>query len=730
MTEKLFQRKLTRLASVQLCSSRFVRHFLEEKLAKECSHIKLLGLVEFHAYDETPLRTTVGDSHKMIAQVRASTAKPSIPSQLQLLHRLGTCMKQTGIVCKVLQDQQWFGMVLQKGSSFLKVVGEQVSPLQVLEHTTAETMAKALLLQSNSSRFSDAFEFKSLLTASDKAGYNMKGEKEFVRCRAGWSHLPLHCEIHDNSHVFSATVEPLCTDQITGILNTALSLRHSGSISAFRRALREEIQETLVIKQGSCNQEACLHRQRTLQVFTAGSSKTLSQLMLLSLLPNGDWRKSDVVEHYVDHAMPHDAYPAIASTMAAGLLVALVARKPGVWCRHRWTGCQVALEELGLLTAVHNLLPRAYKRFLCHLKVPKSLPVAASSSEHTLSTNQPHNMPMSLMGMLDHEAAGLDDATTHSAGLEPNKSNESGSTTMDWAAENESQRKKASQWLQKDPFPYLCLLAICIKPLQDLMHKQFQVCGDRWNQEQDALAAQKLLSGDVVGVLARQYQVTIAAAGVLESEFMQNLKNAFSNYDLWQCIPEANRDISMSHLAFAMLSRAGAMIESRVVHVHKTFPVKLFTLLLDPHKATELASTKPCLLDNFSAAVLEKYTGLESQECQQVLLLHASLAWTTTARVESLHSTIRRQLVLRSVQTHPLPLEVLSAEYLLQQMRTSSAEVQKFCSNALATTKVVAKVWHLMHLLHFSSGHSNKWGMLLFDVVRSFRQIVILGIWI
>eukprot|EP00971_Amphidinium_carterae_P190590 3782324-Amphidinium_carterae.2 len=671
--EKTLHSKVIRLASAQLCCSRVMRHILEERMAAACPHIELLGCVEFHGYDETPMRSTVMDKKHVPDMVGPGVHDDSDhASQVALLERLAGSLKQQAVVCKILQDQQWFGFVMKRGDSYIKIVGEQATPLQVLEQNTAETISQALLQQSNSGKRCSSYKFKTLLTASDKASSNLKAEKEMVKVRGlGWSHLSFDCEIHDNSRVFNASLEPVFGEHISGIINTALSLRHSGMLASFRAALREEIKTTLVIKRGCCSPDAQRYKNLVLDVFTPGSGKSISQLMLLSVLPNGDWRDGNVVEHYVDHDVSVEAYASIASTMEAGLMLVLTSRKPTVWCRHRWTGCQVAVSELGLLTAVHNLLPRAFNKVFA----------AGKSGNTSLFASDPSERPPPfvagsstdfVVASGDNLASGADCAEASgeaSASAIGEGASSSSTAPTSWAAENDAQRRKGREWLQSQPLPHLSAIAICVAPLQSLMYKQFEVAGKAWDEKQNIEALRKMEAGGCESFLARDYQVTLAAGGVLEAEFFKNLQLASTDYDKWHIIEDGCRDVAMNAKVFAIFSKSGAMIERLLAQRHKTFPIKLFSLLKNAEPAA-LAGTKPCMLDEFSSELLELCPGFAGPECLHILHLHAMLAWTSTARVESLHSSIRRQVVLRSVQTHTMPFPMLSAEYFLQQLRT------------------------------------------------------------
>eukprot|EP00971_Amphidinium_carterae_P352621 6492678-Amphidinium_carterae.2 len=335
ISDKVLEVKLCRLASAQLCYGRVCRSLLEERVC-QAAHVVPIAYSEFVAYDETPLKA--GVKPLLVSPIGAH------PVQLQLsgmgasdalaMQKLCCSLRQEAIISKIMQCHQGYGMVLDCGPKygFIKVVGVQVCPLQSLERNTSEAVCLALLKQSNSSTWSDQFQLRALVTARDKASSNAKAEKRFLSdMRVPWAHLPLHCHV-------------------TGLINVGLSLRVAGSLTAFRFCLREVILESLEFKRGEPSGDAKRFKRIVLDAFATRRSKNVQQLLLLSLLPNGDWRSSKV-EHYVDHDASSEDYPKIASKLEAGLIQALLCRKPKTWARHRWGGCEVAIEELGLLEA-------------------------------------------------------------------------------------------------------------------------------------------------------------------------------------------------------------------------------------------------------------------------------------------------------------------------------------------------------------------------------------------
>ena len=66
--------------------------------------------------------------------------------------------------------------------------------------------------------------------------------------------------------------------------------------------------------------------------------------------------------------MPHEQplvdRKKLVQKLQNGLCVAMVGTKPSFWPRHRWTGADVALDELARMEAIHSLLSHTYKRFI------------------------------------------------------------------------------------------------------------------------------------------------------------------------------------------------------------------------------------------------------------------------------------------------------------------------------------------------------------------------------
>ena len=104
-----------------------------------------------------------------------------------------------------------------------------------------------------------------------------------------------------------------------------------------------------------------------MQLFVPQHAQSAVVVMLLQALPNWDWRKARCVEFYKDIGPPelrHCSREECAGALADGVLAALCHSQFHVYPRHRWTGADVAVSELGLISMVHGLLDHTLT-YLC-----------------------------------------------------------------------------------------------------------------------------------------------------------------------------------------------------------------------------------------------------------------------------------------------------------------------------------------------------------------------------
>ena len=203
---------------------------------------------------------------------------------------------------------------------------------------------------------------------------------------------------------------------------------------------------------------------------SSAGSKNTPQLTVLALLPNGDWRSSEIQHYLPAHDVPTDR-GLIVKKLVAGLGYALVGKKPSLWTRHRWTGCEIAVEELGLMESTHQLLSTTYFRFVQKIDKPKPFPAqapqqggqggpsssaqpssdAATVGQHVFS-EFPDNLPPATGGNEDERGDQLPEGDTEN-----------------FAQLNAKYRNKAHKWMASHPLDVMYLCRIVMEPLRLLM---------------------------------------------------------------------------------------------------------------------------------------------------------------------------------------------------------------------------------------------------------------------
>ena len=84
-----------------------------------------------------------------------------------------------------------------------------------------------------------------------------------------------------------------------------------------------------------------------------------------------------------------------------------------------------------------------------------------------------------------------------------------------------------------------------------------------------------------------------------------------------------------------------------------------------------------CLLDSWTKKLKALYPSLEGDEFLYVLETIAKLLKVDITNVESRHASVRRMLVSRSTQTHPMSFGDLSGQWLFQQLRNATTKKRK-----------------------------------------------------
>eukprot|EP00971_Amphidinium_carterae_P349138 6490863-Amphidinium_carterae.1 len=663
------------MASAQLCHQHVHRVQLEQALNTLSVGLEKVAYAEWMSWDETPLKVGLKARASSGGKLGHTQCVGLATAGVTMLPKLGLNSNQDSRICKVLQTQQSVGMLIKCEDKYVKLIVEQACPLQVLERNSATILRSALLSLSGSSKWSNGFGFKSRVSSYDKAPYNSKASRSVSTDRQGWCSLDLTCEVHDSARAFGSTFNTFMSSHISGLISVALCLREAGAFNIFRECLREEIRSRVKVIHGLPSEHSTLHKTRLMDAFFASGSKSIPQMMLLSLLPNGDWQAHEV-EHYIEPGKPVPHLSTLTCMLEAGLCHALLNRRPRMWARHRWTGAEVATDEVSLLECVHRLMSTTFMRFMWRSSSVGASVCLKTSTEISM---QPDNTNHEGVASSDHgvETADVDQYTAQVC-LEGGTSEDVAgrSVQQSWADENAANRRKACQWLQNSPLDSLCIMRLCMEPLRLLLARQFEVASFEWELKERAKAITAMETGQTEGVASRDYQVTIACSLKLEEKYFNQLGSLFTNTDMWQLIQEGSRTVEVNHLIFKLLSRQGCCIEMNIRHPHKQMPFALYQILHNPMCAEEMSRTEACRMDSFATKLLEQFPGYSGTSCFHTIELNAILATTSIACVESRHASIRREAFLKSAHTWTEEIVNLSAAWTLQQLRRGRSRLQ------------------------------------------------------
>ena len=669
MSRWTLQRKLWRLMCSQTLAARINRLLLDaEVVSRFRDHC--VCYIDHNVYDETP----------MIASIKADTLDPSCPKPndpdadpdaLAFAAELDSALWTHSKQCKFLQSSQKFAMLISMPhkKTYLKITGDIICPLQIMANTSTAVLHRCLQLHAGPSNTTNQFSVKMRSCCTDKAPSNTQAELKMIEQRdSGWQGLHVACEAHIIATICKRTFPELLPQLLHGMLHTALSLRSSSAFQLFRRSLRLAIQARLVIKHGAPSLAAREYRKICLRTFFGSCSASDVQRMLIFRLPNGDWRNHAAVEHYPGPSGVTNKVD-IAKVMEAGITFALCLHQPALYVAHRWTGADAACDHLCQLECIHGLLTHTIHIFMDHFSKSATSDVNMDTEIGMHAQEQFHT----------HQAPGAaDPGTVLDVVALPLQAPQGSEGPVDEAhrssAMHSKDRKIAKDFVNSKPFGKMVILRLALKPIMTLLYKQFKVTSIEEELKQRAQVATASLSGDSLGerVPERDYSLTIASSNKHEMQLFDDLMELFfDSPGWWSLIPSDDLTVANNALAFQVLTRLGALVQYKLVDMHDRFPMCLFGLLLDQSKAEALSNRNRCLMDPWSSGLLEKYGKFSHPEVLEILRLQAQVATTNISQVESRHGSNRRVLQQRSVQTWPVQVPTMSAEWVAQCLRTS-----------------------------------------------------------
>lgn len=502
---------------------------------------------------------------------------------------------------------------------------------------------------------------------SDRLAANLKAETQLVADRGErWASLQAPCDIHNLCGAQTKSLVGVATT-ITKLIHLSLSLRMSGHMKRFRACLRSVVRMKLVLLPGKASAEAHEYRSFVLKLFLSGGSFAAKRRSMLWMWCSGAWRNTERVEHHVDLTGPVWARtPEYISRMITEAIVGAMASKPpSTFKRHRWTGCDLAVDEVGLLVAVHGLLRDAYIAFLvsCGSKLARASAFApaaggdASSGDHAPRPEGAMCDGPESSGDEDAEAALVGDMAPFPGEVDAPVD----ITDVDWQKLNREYRQGGFELLQSQPLANMLVLRTFLEPFRLLMAKYLKMSGDGWDDE---LQVADIKFQGAAPDSAPRLRAPLAAEGALEEEFFRLVRERMFGQRFWMHLPAEDRTVNLQNLCFVTLSRMGCSVSRMIVDHRSGFPLKLFLLLGDPSLAEDFLNIKPCLLDDFSRKFIATYKDKGPSHPDALMTLRTvAMVWRLDiADVESRHAALRRKLKA-SPQAKRLLLEGLSATW-------------------------------------------------------------------
>lgn len=548
------------------------------------------------------------------------------------------------------------------------VIGCVANHLQAMKSTSAACVAQALLETDAAGLAENRFGTTSRFATVDRHGSNQLAEQHIGRLRgASWKNAVLPCDVHKIATIHSKSVFPV-EGAVRGMLHLALSLSTAGVMAEFRDCLRVVVRDRIVVRVGAPSEEAVAFRKLALRAFIPGGGNATLRHSLLHFLPNGDWRDHKRVVVFSPPGAAEDRGET-AARVANSLVAALAHRRFRIYARSKWTGAEEAICDLGIVHFCHGLLAPTFALWCSRLSRRRSQALAAhlrASHDGGADSGDEAAVPAHAAASV-HDASGVSALLAHDG--EPDLGPD-GVEAMSYAEKHAIHRREALCWLGSVEISVggqLVIIRNLIAPLQQQMRRQLQMSSVAWEVAQQSAAA---AATPREGELRRDFRILVAARGTLEHSTQQRIQTLMFNEKIWHLMPESDFTNIARASAFVALSRAGALLESLVSRVHRTYPYKLFLVLEQPSLATAIASDKRCLMDPWSLSFVES-EDLGSELARMKLLLHATLAQTDISRVEVGHSSIRRNIKSR-VQTQQTDMKFVSSLWMGKHFRHES----------------------------------------------------------
>ena len=438
----------------------------------------------------------------------------------------------------------------------------------------------------------------------------------------------------------------LTSNDVSGLLNFALSLNTGASLLTFRQCLAEVVAERLELVFGRIPQEVLDHQSFILDVFGQTGTKQAERRHILQGLGLGDWRNTSSIEVYITPGTGCNRSD-IVKTVVQGLSYALCHTQFSLYPRHRWLGADAALDQIALLQAVFGLATAVCDKFLIASGdkvaskpeqqmqaacLPEDMPAEPSLPQASAGAEPPPVLDTHIAVAAEAQVLRAEVPSHEVTAAEEGEEQEPGSQ----AKVNARRRRVTWEWLQSRPWWRLLAIRQLTRPVSRLLHTYIGRAGESWQRKEHAAMIKH--NPEAEPARSRRSPLIEYVSLKAEKACVQQLLEIMTS-DSWRWVPQTAWTLQCQALPFRLASRQGCLVHELLVLPTTCYPFKLFNPLILPDFDATILNEPACMLGPFSTKFSQQFPEdqLRSETSLTCLNFLAHLASAETIGIEHGH---------------------------------------------------------------------------------------------
>ena len=233
--------------------------------------------------------------------------------------------------------------------------------------------------------------------------------------------------------------------------------------------------------------------------------------------------------------------------------------------------------------------------------------------------------------------------------------------------ERTKHRNDGMTWLNTNPLTKVIVMRMTIQATFLMMIGHLKISNAEFDRQQLRKAAAAKKRGEDP-VKARACRVHLLYTGKYSWASIHYIAEVMRSHDAWDILPASDVSRKTSSLAFRLLTRTAAAVYQLVIVIFRSWPYKIFYVLVDPRIAYEAANiTCRCTMDRFTYWLMAR-RGWSAERLLEEESKAKIAAWAPTLKTDSVvneagHASFRRQVFHRNVQCQAPSFELIAAEF-------------------------------------------------------------------